>query len=451
MFPWVAVKAPPTGCWAAQATRDPSTAGASGDIATERPLYGLSQVFRASAPRTTEDIRIVSTAARRYAFGDTIAVQATFSAPVAVRGVPGIDLQVGERVVVARYVSGSGTDRLRFEYVIMLGDYDENGIGLSLERDSESPFRLDGAAIVDAVAGAGIGVDLRRTTLTGGGGNHRVEARPPAVTGVSMASSPASGDTYGAGETVTVRLTMREDVTVVLPGRPHVWLEVGGAVRRAEYSGPVGSATRALEFSYTVQEGDLDTDGVRLCSSDRPGIDCGRIHLNGGTIRASRGGLDAELGTPNQSAQAGHKVDAGAGRPRCRQRTAAAEIRVPEDWALVPSGVERRRQVPAAVHHLDGTRGATTGRSGTYNQFVQGRANAGHSAIRRYGGGCPRAREQRGGATPGTNTCTTGDGQRHRDLLAERQQGRRLLQRPLRRQLGERDAGKNENGNAGNR
>ena len=70
--------------------------------------------------------------------GDTIAVQATFSAPVAVRGAPGIDLEGrGEKVAVARYVSGSGTDRLRFEYVVRLGDYDENGIGLSLERDSE--------------------------------------------------------------------------------------------------------------------------------------------------------------------------------------------------------------------------------------------------------------------------------------------------------------------------
>ena len=269
-------------------------------------------------------------------------MQATFSAPVAVRGVPGIDLQVGERVVVARYVSGSGTDRLRFEYVIMLGDHDDNGIGLSLQRDSESPFRLDGAAIVDAVAGAGIGVDLRRTTLTGGGGNHRVEARPPVVTGVSMASSPASGDTYGVGETVTVRLTMREDVTVVLPGRPHVWLEVGGAVRRAEYSGPVASATRALEFSYTVQEGDLDTDGVRLCSSDRPGIDCGRIHLNGGTIRAARGGLDAELGTPNQSAQAGHKVDAtetSRHRGRCQRHARRRSVYAPTGrWCRRESG-----------------------------------------------------------------------------------------------------------------
>ena len=159
----------------------PIDSGSQGDTATLRPLYGLSQVFRASAPRTTEEIRIVSTApGRTYAFGEAIAVQATFSAPVAVRGVPGIDLQVGERVVVARYFSGSGTDRLRFEYVIMLGDHDDNGIGLSLERDSESPFRLDGAAIVDAVAGAGITVDLKRTTLTGGAettGSRRVRRR----------------------------------------------------------------------------------------------------------------------------------------------------------------------------------------------------------------------------------------------------------------------------------
>ena len=310
-------------------------------------------------------------------------MQATFSAPVAVRGVPGIDLKIGERVVVARYVSGSGTDRLRFEYVIRLDDHDDNGIGLSLERDSESPFRLDGAAIVDAVAGTGIGVDLKRTTLTGGGGNHRVEARPPLVTGVSVASSPASGDTYGTGETVTVRLTMRSDVTVLLPGRPHVWLEVGGAVRRAEYSGPVGSATRDLEFSYTVQEGDLDTVGVRLCSSDRPGIDCGRIHLNGGTIRASRGGLDAELGTPNQSAQAGHKVRTDSGLTLPTSGSCSTEIKVPHDWALVPSGVDfgdkfRLLFVSSTTASGPGTT------SDVYSGRMQALASNGHQAIRRY-------------------------------------------------------------------
>ena len=379
------------------------------DLTTLRPLYGLSQVFRAPAPRTTDDIRIVSTApGGTYVFGGTIAVQATFSAPVAVRGVPGIDLQVGEKVAVARYVSGSGTDRLRFEYVVRLGDYDENGIGLSLERDSESPFRLDGAAIVDAEAGTGTGVDLKRTTLTGGGGNHRVDARPPVVTGVSMASSPASGDTYAAGETVTVRLTMREDVTVLLPGRPHVWLEVGGAVRRAEYSGPVGSATRALEFSYTVQEGELDTDGVRLCASDRPGIDCGRIHLNGGTIRAVRGGLDAEPGIPSQSPQAGHKVGVMEPTVTAPPTGCTAEIKVPHGWALVPSGVgdgEKFRLLFITSTRLD----ARGDRIGSYNQYVQGRANAGHRAIRAYKSGV-RVLGSSSAVNARANTCTTGTG-----------------------------------------
>ena len=398
-----------TGFLGGSGTVGPIDNRSTGSSEQNYPLYGLSQVLRALVARAT-DIRIVSRPpGGRYAFGEAIAVQATFSAPVAVRGVPGIDLQVGERVAVARYVSGSGTDRLRFEYVIMLGDYDENGIGLSLERDSESPFRLDGAAIVDT--GLGDDTNLRLTTLTGGGANHRVEARPPVVTGVSMASSPASGDTYGTGETVTVRLAMREDVTVVLPGRPHVWLEVGGAVRRAEYSGPVASATRTLEFSYVVQEGELDTDGVRLCSSDRPGIDCGRIHLNGGTIRAARGGLDAVLGTPNQSAQAGHKVDAVIVTPPVRPATACtSEIRVPEDWALKPSGVNAGDSFRLIFITSSGRSATPTGID-TYNQFVQGRANAGHRAIRPYGGGF-RAVASTGTVHARDNACATGTGVR---------------------------------------
>ena len=311
-------------------------------------------------------------------------------------------------MAVARYVSGSGTDRLRFEYVIMLDDYDDNGIGRSLERDSESPFRLDGAAIVDAVAGGAIGVDLRWTTLTGGGGNHRVEARPPVATGVAMASSPASGDTYGAGETVTVRLTMREDVTVLLPGRPHVWLEVGGAVRRAEYSGPVGSATRTLEFSYTVQESDFDTDGVRLCSRDRPGIDCGRIHLNGGTIRAARGGLDAALGTPNQSAQAGHKVGADRGLTLPTSGNCSTEIKVPYDWALKPSGVGFGGKFRLLFVSSTTAAGPVT-TSDVYSGRMQALAGNGHQAIRRYKDGF-RVLVGYAGRSMRAESCTTGAG-----------------------------------------
>ena len=408
------------------------------------PLYGMSQVLVLTViPAKASSARIVSRPASggTYAVGETVAVELGFGEDILVRGTPQFELELDSGKVVARYASGSGTGTLRFEYVVRIGDHTAR-IEASLDEDGETALRLGGATITDA---RGEAVDPGTPALANNAPNQKVEARPPPVTGVSMASSPASGDTYGTGETVTVRLAMREDVTVVLPGRPHVWLEVGGAVRRAEYSGPVASATRALEFSYTVQEGDLDTDGVRLCSSDRPGIDCGRIHLNGGTIRAARGGLDAELGTPRQSAQAGHKVGATEpvtaaangmlGGDRCTPRLGAGAV-----------GSRGRRQVPAAVHHLDDTR-----RDRRADRAVQPvRAGAGECRTQRHPAvqiGRPRDREQRGGQRPDEHLhhrC----GQRHRDLLAERQQGRRLLQRPLRRQWDNRTAGKNEHGNA---
>ena len=322
------------------------------------------------------------------------------------RGTPQLELELDSGKVVARYASGSGTGTLRFEYVVRIGDHTAR-IEASLDEDGETALRLGGATITDA---RGEAVDPGTPALANNAPNQKVDGRRPVVTGVSMASSPASGDTYGTGETITVRLTMRTDVTVVLPGRPNVWLEVGGAVRRAEYSGPVGSATRTLEFSYTVQEGDIDTDGVRLCSSDRPGIDCGRIHLNGGTIRGA-GGVDAELGIPNQGVQAGHKVDTVIETPLVRPATACtSEIRVPEDWALKPSGVDAGDSF-RLIFITSTTRNATATGIDAYNQFVQGRANAGHRAIRPYGGGF-RAVASTGTVHARDNACATGTGVR---------------------------------------
>ena len=74
------------------------------------------------------------------------------------------------------------------------------------------------------------------------------------VTGVSMQSSPASGDTYAAEETITVRLTFTEAVNVT--GRPFVYLNVGGALGKAVYAAGSGSAN--LDFAYTVAYEDHD-------------------------------------------------------------------------------------------------------------------------------------------------------------------------------------------------
>ena len=64
-----------------------------------------------------------------------------------------------------------------------------------------------------------------------------------------------------------------------------MWLTVGNEVRRAWYAS--GSGTANLEFTYTVERGDLDSDGVSLCSDTSLHSNCGRISLNGGTITAT--------------------------------------------------------------------------------------------------------------------------------------------------------------------
>ena len=248
----------------------------------DKPLYGLSQLLMVPPPKFASAAFVSTPRNRRfYRLGETIAVEWTFTEPVTVGGAPtlvltmqGTNATPGAGVRSMRYISGSGTATLRFEYTVQLGDFtsnDINPLGI-LAAAGASPFTLDGAAIravsdnaeADHVPSAD--TDFLETSDT----SHKVETRPVPVTRASISSSPASGTSYGAGETVTVSLAMREAVRVT--GRPYIWLDVGGAQRRANYAGPIGESTAVLEFSYTVQAGDLDGDGVALCASG-PGCD----------------------------------------------------------------------------------------------------------------------------------------------------------------------------------
>ena len=331
-------------------------------------------------------------------------MQATFSAPVAVRGVPGIDLQVGERVVVARYVSGSGTT-LRFEYVIMLGDYDENGIGLSLERDSESPFRLDGAAIVDAVAGAGIGVDLRHLRRS------PAEARKPQGRG-----APPGRDRGVDGVLAGERGHLRDRRD--RHGAPHDARGRDGGAARAPAC-LAGGRRRGAPGRVFRAGGERDA-GPRILVHGAGGRPRHRRRAavlerpSGHRLRADppeRRHHPRVAGRPRRRARHAEAERAGRAqggrngdciRHRCAQRRPARpEIRVPEDWALVPSGVERRGKFRLLFI-------TSTGRSATpkrHRRAVQPvRAGAGECRTQRdqaLQGGVP------GGSAP--RTCNARD------------------------------------------
>ncbi|QCL97846.1 autotransporter domain-containing protein [Agrobacterium tumefaciens] len=86
---------------------------------------------------------------------------------------------------------------------------------------------------------------------------------------------------YRAGQTLSFQVQM--DQTVSVTGIPAIQVVIGATGREAAYRS--GSGSSVLTFSYTIQSGDMDMDGIALGSY---------IALNGGTI-ANSVGVPAEL------------------------------------------------------------------------------------------------------------------------------------------------------------
>ena len=82
-----------------------------------------------------------------YKLGETIQAAVAFSKPVIVTGTPQLALSVGANARNADYVEGpSGTTRLVFEYTVVEGDADTDGIAIAA---NSLTLGTDGA-IVDA-------------------------------------------------------------------------------------------------------------------------------------------------------------------------------------------------------------------------------------------------------------------------------------------------------------
>ena len=120
----------------------------------------------------------------------------------------------------------------------------------------------------------------------------------PAVSGVSISGSPASGSTYERGEKIYVRVDFDQPVTHT--GNSYVALSIGTQTRSATYAYTPGHT--ALMFAYVVQAEDRDPDGI--------GIAANAIRLDGGSITATDDAtIDAVLTHSAVAAGAGHKVD----------------------------------------------------------------------------------------------------------------------------------------------
>ena len=263
----------------------------------------LTSVTVTSTPRKTTDT---------YGAREHIEFTMTFDAPVTVTGAPTFGFDLGG-ASTATWYAGSGTTTLRFSHAVTggsSGDRDTNGISWAA-----NAIELNGGTIAGTDnAVTAVLTHAAQSNLPG----HKVDGRttpvtPATVTDVDVTSMPTSlADTYGFGETIVITVTVSEAVEV--EGDPGFRFNIGnpgstGNVVEATYDRTRSTAT-TMAFVYTVQAGDMDTNGFWIGPHSQTFL----LDAND-RIRTASQQIDIDRSHSAQNTQSDHKVDGSLGAP----------------------------------------------------------------------------------------------------------------------------------------
>ena len=189
---------------------------------------------------SVKGVPVFAGAAGAYAIGDRIAVEVEFTQAVSVTmgsSRPEVAVEIGANTRKARYVSGSGNARLRFEYAVVAGDADTNGIAIpanALATPSGSAIRTSVGNRVVQLAHDAVGTDAART-----------------VDGVRPTATAASA----ARPTVTVTWSEALDDTSVPTGAGGFRVRIGNAHGPAVSAVAVSGATTTLSLASAIADG----------------------------------------------------------------------------------------------------------------------------------------------------------------------------------------------------
>ena len=147
-----------------------------------------------------------------------------------------------------------------FSYTVIKGDLDTDGLGIAA-----NALSLNGGTIRDT---AGNDAVLTHEALADSSGP-MIDGVPPEITSIEIISDPGEDDTYAARDTIKLNITFSERLEIDF-GTPRLRLDIGGKtrmayrVRRAVLDIQAGETGYIMAYSYTVQDGDNDTDGISI-------------------------------------------------------------------------------------------------------------------------------------------------------------------------------------------
>ena len=201
------------------------------------------------------------------AAGEIIELTATYPQAVTVTGTPQIGINIGGTVRQATFSGGNNTTALRFQYEIVDGEEDTNGItipGPAIELNAGTMTDPTGDVVLSFIA------------------PDTSAAEVDAVAPTALSIEPSAPGSYGNGDNLDITVVMSEAVTVdTTDGTPRIVLTIGGQVRNAEYDA-VASNSTTLVFRYTIASStDVFANGTFIAADT--------INLNDGRIRDAVG------------------------------------------------------------------------------------------------------------------------------------------------------------------
>ncbi|MDD2545853.1 MAG: Ig-like domain-containing protein [Burkholderiaceae bacterium] len=200
------------------------------------------------------------------------------------------------------------------------------------------------------------------TTLTEANLDAAIQALPSAILNIAITSATGiQNGTLNTGDVVNVMFTMREPTTIA--GAPELALNIGGMAVPASYVS--GSGSRALLFSYTIQAGQNDNDGIAIGANS--------LRLNNATFKDAKGN-NVLLTNGAVADNPGYKVDT---RPPSLNITDKIVGAATEPVVFTFTFSEPVLGFTSeAVTVSNGTKGALSGSGSTYTLTVTPKPNS---------------------------------------------------------------------------
>lgn len=206
-------------------------------------------------------------ASGEYKTGDTLGFRLSYSKRVWLTqkdSIPYLEIHIGRKLKKAFYAGGSGSTLWQFRYIVDSNDVDTNGITLGSKlSDPENAIR-------DSVG------NIAAVTWSNGGNTDGIRINLPTIRLLSVTVPPDGR--YKTGDTLSYSVIYNEPVWVgVANDVPYIKIRIGDTGRQAKYR--QGSGSNRLFFSYVIQPGELDTNGIQVS---------GNITLNGSRLFDAR-------------------------------------------------------------------------------------------------------------------------------------------------------------------